>query len=47
MWWTVAVILVAWCVIPLPLAVAIGRAFAAAERAEESTAAQPRMRATA
>ncbi|GAB3773288.1 hypothetical protein FB382_000157 [Nocardioides ginsengisegetis] len=47
MWWTVAVILVAWCVIPLPLAVAIGRAFAAGEMVDEPVVAQPRIRATA
>ena len=40
-------ILVAWCVIPLPLAVAIGRAFAAGERAEEPLVARPEVRATA
>ena len=35
MWWIIAAVVVAWALLPLPLAVAVGRAFAAAEPAEQ------------
>ena len=35
MWWIIAAVIVAWALLPLPSAVAVGRAFAAAEPAEQ------------